>query len=417
MAGLVTSGIGEHVALKVHLLGGDPQQVAEAKAVLELIPEPALELIVAPDASGNGTPYRGDADVVMVMLGNESQDETSLKQMERHNQSDPRPALFALLSDDSPALMKFALRAGADELLFLPLQRGEATRALLKVSESRRRMERRTGGVVCSIVSLAGGAGVTTTAVNLALALHYKLKRRVALVDLDFQAAMLNVAMNLDSDHSILALASMDKSLDSIQLESSLVQHPSGVYVLCAPKRVEDGELIQESTSDTAISLLRQMFDYVIVDCGHQVNGHLVGAWERSDYLFYMVQQSIGSARCAWRFLEVFRRLRIAGIQPQFILGQYQPNYSITAEQVSEALARPLFAKILRDEKAIERVELMGKDLWEVAPNSPLTRNFEELAQQIAEPARAPETKRAATASAISRLVSSIVYRTRGAEG
>ena len=35
--------------------------------------------------------------------------------------------------------MRRVLRAGADELLFLPLDPGDATRALLKVSESRLR--------------------------------------------------------------------------------------------------------------------------------------------------------------------------------------------------------------------------------------------------------------------------------------
>ena len=45
--------------------------------------------------------------------------------------------LLAVLAARSAGLMKRALRSGADEILFLPLDPGEATRALLKISEAR----------------------------------------------------------------------------------------------------------------------------------------------------------------------------------------------------------------------------------------------------------------------------------------
>ena len=68
--------------------------------------------------------------------------------------------------------MKRALRSGADEILFMPLDPGEATRALLKVSEARWRTERRRGRRDLSVISLVGGVGVTSLAANLALALQ-----------------------------------------------------------------------------------------------------------------------------------------------------------------------------------------------------------------------------------------------------
>ena len=398
--------------LRVRLIGKDVDRVAEVKASLATITEPKIETLDAVAGSFvSSQTYREPADVVMVMLNTE--DESALTHLEHYGRTEPRPALFALLQEQSPTLMKLALRAGADELLFMPLNGGDTTRALLKVSESRRRIEKRSGGVVCSIASLAGGSGVTTIAMNLALALRYELNRRVALVDLDFQAAMLNVAMNVDSEHSILAVSSQDRALDSIRLEAAMAKHPSGVYVLGAPKHVEDSELVPEGAVESVLSVLRQMFDFVVVDCGDSVNEHVVAAWERSDHLFYALEQSIGSARCAWRFLELFKRLRIAGIQPQFVLSKYQPAYPITVEQVSQTLARPMFCKIPRDEKAMERVELMGKDLWQVAPSAAITKSFQDLAKRMAEQPK--EIDREPNGSVVSRLVSAIVSRARGA--
>jgi hypothetical protein len=47
-------------------------------------------------------------------------------------------------------------------------------------------------------------------------------------------------------------------------------------------------------------------------------------------------------------------------------------------------LGRPLYGKIPRDDKAIERVQLKGQDLWQVSPNSPLAKAVEDLATRLA---------------------------------
>jgi len=47
-------------------------------------------------------------------------------------------------------------------------------------------------------------------------------------------------------------------------------------------------------------------------------------------------------------------------------------------------LGRPIFAKIPRDEKVLERVQLRAQDLWQVGQASPLTRGIEELARRLA---------------------------------
>src|SRR5260370_27057268 len=107
---------------------------------------------------------------MVVLQGN---DELSLSYLNTRAGQEPRPALFALLHDRSPDLMKRVLRAGADELLFLPLDPGDATRALLKISETLRREEVHGTGSIISLISLIGGTGVTRLPANLRLAPRY----------------------------------------------------------------------------------------------------------------------------------------------------------------------------------------------------------------------------------------------------
>ncbi len=239
------------------------------------------------------------------------------------------------------------------------------------------------GGKVISLASIVGGVGVSSIAVNLALALRYRLDKRVALIDLDLQTAALAVLLNLEPEQTIMPLCRLDKKLDSIQLEAVLTKHPSGVYLLAAPKRIEEGEVVSDTTVGAVIDSMRDMFDYVIVDCGHHLDENSVAAWERSNHLLYVLNQSVTSVRSAWRFVDLFERLSLA-VEPHYVLNRFQTTHNITQKQLEGTLGRPMYATIPREDKPLELAELGGKDLWQVAAASPLAKCFEALACRIA---------------------------------
>ena len=96
-----------------------------------------------------------------------------------------------------------------------------------------------------------------------------------------------------------------------------------------------------------------------------------------------MLDQSIGAARCAWRFVDLCGRLGLNNLEPAFVISRFVANHPISEEQLSHTLARPMYARIPRDEKVLERVQLSAQDLWQVAPNSPLTKAIEEMSRKL----------------------------------
>ena len=406
MSSLGKKNDGRHGGLKVQLVGQSDDHRTEVRDALAALGDPALhinEIEPDPDVATDV-----NFDVTMVVFN--GNDELSLSYLNTRAGQEPRPALFALLHDRSPDLMKRVLRAGADELLFLPLDPGDATRALLKISETRRREEVHVGGgTIVSLVSLIGGTGVTSLAANLALALRYAFDKRVAVVDLDLQTGGLSVFLNLEPERTIMTLTEGTRKLDSIQLESALSKHASGIYLLAAPKRIEDSELVTDVTVGATLELMRQLFDFVIVDCGTHIDSNTVAAWERSSHLFYVLDQSIGAARCAWRFVDLVGRLGLQGIEPNFILSRFVPGHPITEDQLSHTLAKSIHTRIPRDEKVLERVQLSAQDLWQVAPNSPLAKSVEDLARRLEVGSEIPDAD--SSNSLVSRLLNVIGAR------
>jgi pilus assembly protein CpaE len=369
--------------LRVELVGGTSELRESVMQVLARVTEPTLKIIENDDGEAAGSNGAGDEPIDVAMVLFNGDEDKSLAYLHNHSSQPERPALFGLLKERSPGLMKRVIRAGADELLFLPLEPGDLTRALLKISETRVRAARHDGGSVISIASIAGGAGSSTIAANLALALRYQLDKRVALVDLDLQTGALAVLLNVEPEFTVMPLCRLEKKLDSLQLEAALTKHSSGVYLLAAPKRIEEGELLSDTMVGAVIDFMRNMFDFVIVDCGHHVDENSVAAWERSNHFLYVLNQSVTSVRSAWRFIDLFDRLSLA-VEPHYALNRYQPNHSITQKHLENTLGRPIYVNVPRDEKSFELAELSGKDLWQVAGGSALAKTFEALAFRIA---------------------------------
>jgi MinD-like ATPase involved in chromosome partitioning or flagellar assembly len=351
--------------MRVLLVGEQADQRAEINTVLRSLTEP--ELVIAE------TGFQGVADTktaeVMMVLFHEDED-APLNYLQAQSVLPARPVLFALLPKRSPSLMRRALRSGADELLFLPLDGADAARALLKISEARRR-----------------NVGVTTLAANLALALHRRQNKRAALADLDLQLGSLSVLLNVEPSRTIVDLAGPDKKLDSIQLDLTLSRHPSGLALLAAPKLIEDSERVSEATVHSILDLMIQLFDFVVVDCGSYINENVVAACEAADQIFYVLDQSLESVRGAWKFMELLERLGTSAVEPKFIINRFVARHPITEERIASTLTQPIFARIMRDDRALDRVRWSGNDIWKVAPRSAFVRSIEQLAVSIAQPA------------------------------
>jgi hypothetical protein len=134
--------------LRVELVGGTSELRESVMQVLARVTEPTLKIIENDDGEAAGSNGAGDEPIDVAMVLFNGDEDKSLAYLHNHSSQPERPALFGLLKERSPGLMKRVIRAGADELLFLPLEPGDLTRALLEISETRVRAARHDGGSV-----------------------------------------------------------------------------------------------------------------------------------------------------------------------------------------------------------------------------------------------------------------------------
>jgi pilus assembly protein CpaE len=225
--------------IKIALCGASDVQRDELRTALSQVTELNLEL--AENSTFAASTAEGSELHICITILNDDREMWPL-QIQELVQSEPGPAIIAAISDRSGEAVRHALRAGADEVLFLPLEQGDVERCLVKICETRQHKGGTRTGAVCSLMSVAGGVGVSSITAAIGLALRRLTQRRVALVDLGLQCSALSAVLDLDPEHTWTELTDPTSKIDSIRLESILCAHESGLHLLAAPKRIEESE-------------------------------------------------------------------------------------------------------------------------------------------------------------------------------
>ena len=144
------------------------------------------------------------------------------------------------------------------------------------------RVEAQLGRLV-TVFSAKGGCGKTTMSTNLSASLADNGKRSVCLVDLDLAFGDVAIAMQLFPSHTLADAVPLGDALDPEAIHSLLTPHSSGVMVLPAPVEPGAADSIPASLVGNLLHVLRQMFDYVVVDTPPAFTDHVLAAFDESD--------------------------------------------------------------------------------------------------------------------------------------
>jgi pilus assembly protein CpaE len=186
----------------------------------------------------------------------------------------PGAAVLALVRPEGLGQAREAVLAGARGFVTKPVQASELVPTLRQVLVPRAPAARepaareRAPGRIVVFCAPKGGTGRTTLALNTAVSLCSLTRPEVALVDADYSAPALDVALNLPAERDVTDLLPRLLRLDEELISGVLVPHVSGLQVLLAPPPADLSNPISLPQVQQILVLLKRMFDWVIVDLG-----------------------------------------------------------------------------------------------------------------------------------------------------
>ena len=262
-------------------------------------------------------------EIGLVLLGPSHAHEAGIKAATLLQELDPDVALVLVAGTVTAPLLRAALRAGLADVIEAPVSTAKLVEILDGVES---RVERRPSvpspepyassapreGRIITVMSAKGGSGKTVMATNLAmlLALNHDATQ-VVVVDSDLQFGDVCLVLQLEPKLTVVNAAQEIHRLDESLLDSLLTKHPTGMSVLAAPLEPAFADEISTSAMIEILGMLRNMFDYVIVDTASLLDELLLSLLERADEVLFIVDMDLPSVKNAKLALEVIALIRI----------------------------------------------------------------------------------------------------------
>ncbi|MGA2770558.1 MAG: AAA family ATPase [Bryobacteraceae bacterium] len=293
----------------------------------------------------------------------------------RHNAA---MTVMAASSRNDSALMRRSMQAGARDFLvepFLPETVGEA----FARTYSRGTDQKKALGRALVFVPSKGGVGVTTIALNFALALMKECGAKVVVVDMDFQLGEIAPGLGMTTTFSVVDALASAARLDREFLATLLMQHGSGLAVLGSPESYDFFHLADDKSVKKLFRILREEFDYVVVDSGSCRGDTQETLFGIADTLYLVTEMTFASLRNAHRLIS-FLSARDGCRHMKVVANRFNARYgNIDGDSATKALTRPVDWKIPNAYAAVRTAQDSGVPI--AMNDSPYTRAVAQMAK------------------------------------
>lgn len=328
-------------------------------------------------------------NAVVIALGAEP--EAGLRFVERVARECPRTSVICASRDASPDTILRSIRAGAREFLRLPVRPEEFATVYQRTAEfcAVQPVPPKKRGRVLSVFSSKGGTGTTFVATNVAAALGAP----TVLLDLNLQAGDLGLFLGVEPKFSIADLIENRERVDDTLLRSYLTPHTANLSLLAAPREADSADDIEAEHVFQVLEILREHFDYVVVDPQHTFDSITLAALDQSDEILLVLTLDIPALRSTQRALKLFDRLGYPRHKLHVVVNRFSKQIDLDLRQVERFLGERVTGYVQSDYKMAVNSINLGQPLVESDPQSKIATELRQIAARFGKGAQLATTE------------------------
>ncbi len=254
-------------------------------------------------------------------------------------------------------------------------------------------------GTVVAVWGPAGAPGRSTVALNLAAEFAFR-RQRTLLIDADpYGGAIAQMLGILDEVSGLLAAARAANSGSLPSLTDYVYGVGQQLSVLTGLPRASQWSQLRSGAIEVVFARAREQAAVVVIDCGFSLEsaGAVDGAaalrnqltqqaLDHADVIVVVgAPDPVGLTRLTRGFLELEELL--PGADLRIVINRHRPQMGWSSEQIASTLRRLTGAEPVAflplEQGAIDHALMAGQSIREAVPDSPLTRSFGKLADQL----------------------------------
>jgi pilus assembly protein CpaE len=244
---------------------------------------------------------------------------------------------------------------------------------------------------VIAVFAPKGGVGKTTISFNLAVALAVQ-GQRTCLVDACLQFGDLRSLLKVPADAPSILDLPTDRIGES-DLADVLWRDPSGIDILLAPPRVELAEMVSVRDIDKVLSLLRRVYEVVVIDMPPALGDVSLAILDATDTILEIVTYDSTTIRNTLAVADAFRAIGYPAGKIRYVVNRADSAGGIAPDDLARALGRAPDHAIVSDGKLVMHSNNEGVPFVLASPDAQISRDVAMVALALLE-APAPAAAR-----------------------
>ena len=304
---------------------------------------------------------RAQPDVVLLDLENAPDLEAVVKQIKSVASA---PRIIIVNKTAEPDTILRCLRAGADEFLYLPLEKDLRT-ALDRMASERLKTKSgtRPRGKVLGFISAKGGCGASMVASHIAVDITEQSHLETLLVDFDLEGGIVSFLMKAQSRYSILDAVNNIRRLDMSFWKALVNNGRPGLEVISAPTASAPLHQIYRDPEDyrTILRFARANYDWTIADFGHGLGYLLLSVLEELDNLYLVTTLDVPALHQTKHVITGVLERGLPAHRLQVVLNRFPKRAEVTIEEVESIIGQPVYATLPDDPQEVSDALAEGK--------------------------------------------------------
>jgi pilus assembly protein CpaE len=336
-----------------------------------------LDVITAGDqAVGGVADMKPDVVIVDALLQGRTSGQQVAEQIRR---AEPQVGIIMLTVPQNP--VREDAERGIDAVLKMPFTGFDLTTMIRKVGETRAVESARATSLVVSLFSPKGGVGRTTLAYNIAVALGQDNK--VCLIDGSLQFSDLRGLLRVPAVAPSIVNLPTDRIREQ-DLTEVMWRDPSGIDILLAPPRVEMAEMVTTRDVEKVLSLLRQLYEFVIIDTRAALSDDVLVFLDSADIILQVLSYDSMAIRSLAMSAETFTAIGYPPSKLATVLNRADASGGFDKADVEQALGSKIDFEVVSDGRLVLSSNNEGIAFVSSSPESPIAQGVRRIADSLA---------------------------------